>query len=560
MQILWFVRIHRGSFFSISSGRQQSTFKRRDVQNPTAISRASSARLQPGIWISAYLAFDRKSSGRNWRGKTNLLGGEHNEPLWAVGRSEACADFRCRVLASSCGGGLMESRIRKVQRRRWDVGMFQGSLFETECEPGEVAPENDLTAGVTKRKTGAKITPASKMQRAIKEETAELLATCEQWVRQYVVLSEDQAVVLAAWILHTWTCEAAETTPYIHITAPERECGKSRLMETLAVLAFNPVRSGGMTAAALVRCIDAKSPTIFLDEMDTQLSGDKEYSETMRGILNEGFRKGGKFYKVGGKNNEVRELNAFCPKCFAGIGKLPETVSSRSISIEMRRKTDAEKVKPLRQRDIEALAQPIRARLERWKMRGVANQLEGSHPAAIDSLGDRQNDICEPLLAIGETAGGDWLHRLTRALVALLKTNLNENVSVGVRLLEDIRCIFTERNAEKIFSKELAVALCEFEGRPWADWNRGDGIKPNDVARQLAKYGIHPQKVSIGTDKLQGYRSEVFEDAWKRYCSAPPVFAGTSEPSVSLLANRGSGTTLSSRSECLLQNSSKLNA
>lgn len=435
--------------------------------------------------------------------------------------------------------------------------MVQGSLFETEYEDGGVPPGTDSPANVTKAKAGAKIAAEKRQQSAIKKETAELLKTCEQWVRQYVVLSEEQAVILAAWILHTWTFEAAETTPYIHITAPERECGKSRLMESLAVLAFNPVRSGGMTAAALVRCIDAKSPTIFLDEMDTQLSADKEYSETMRGILNEGFRKGGKFYKVGGKDHELRELNAYCPKCFAGIGKLPETVSSRSIAIEMRRKTDAEKVKPLRQREKESLAQPIRARLERWKMHGIVHQLEESRPAAIDSLGDRQNDICEPLLAIGDAAGGDWLHRLTNALVAILRTSLSENVSVGVRLLDDIRSTFAERRTEKIFSKDLAAALCKIEGRPWADWNRGRGLKPNDLARQLGKYRIHPQKVSIGPDKLQGYRAGAFEDAWNRYCPAPPTIPGTSELFASLLVINGSGMAARSRSGAVSPNLSK---
>ncbi|MFP5277379.1 MAG: DUF3631 domain-containing protein [Acidobacteriota bacterium] len=169
-------------------------------------------------------------------------------------------------------------------------------------------------------------------------------------------------------------------------------------------------------------------------------------------------------------------------------------------------------------------------------------------PAAIDSLGDRQNDICEPLLAIGEAAGAAWLHRLTSALVAIHKTIPRENVSVGVQLLDDIRTILTERRAQKIFSKELAGALCEIEGRPWAGWNRGCGLNPNDLARQLGKYRIHPQKVSIGSDKLQGYRAGVFEDCWKRYCPAPPACAGTSEPSASSLAKSGSGTTPGSRS------------
>ena len=402
-------------------------------------------------------------------------------------------------------------------------------------------PKCDPLAGVTAGEVGPEIAAALGLPDAIQRDTAELLETCKQWVRRYVIVSDEQAVILAAWILHTWTFEAAETTPYIHITAPERECGKSRLMETLAALAFNPVRSGGMTAAALVRCIDAKNPTIFLDEMDAQLGGDKEYAEAIRGILNEGFRKGGKFCKCDGKNHEFREFNAYCPKCFAGIGKLPETVSSRSIAVEMRRKTHAEKVEPFRQRAVGDAAQQVRNRLEAWKARGVVHQLEESRSATIDALGDRQNDICEPLLCIAALAGTDWLERLTTALVAVLKGNEGANVSLGVTLLMDICSIFKERKADKIFSKDLAAALCEIEGSPWADWNRGNGFKPNDLAKLLAKYHIHPQKVSIGAEKLQGYRADAFQDAWKRYLPAPPIVAGTSELSAPTLAKSGSG-------------------
>ena len=80
-----------------------------------------------------------------------------------------------------------------------------------------------------------------------------LLASCLNWIRKYIVLTVEQGVVLAAWLLHTHTFEAAETTPYIHITAPVRECGKSILMDALGELAANPKRSGGMTVAALGR-------------------------------------------------------------------------------------------------------------------------------------------------------------------------------------------------------------------------------------------------------------------------------------------------------------------
>jgi hypothetical protein len=192
--------------------------------------------------------------------------------------------------------------------------------------------------------------------------------------------------------MHTYAFEASETTLYIHITAPEKACGKSRLMDVLVEIAAKPIRSGGKTAAALVRCIDNSSPNIFLDKMDAQLGGDKEYAEA-RGILNVGFQRGGSFFKRDGKSNELREFNAYSPKCFAGIGRIPDTVASRSIPIEMRRKLPGEHVESFRQRDVETAALPIRSGLREWVDEG-----------AVETL--------TPQFQIAQLAGGDWLQSL----------------------------------------------------------------------------------------------------------------------------------------------------
>lgn len=206
-------------------------------------------------------------------------------------------------------------------------------------------PPTDRLAGITTNDVSPEVAAHLKLPPlpTLEMLTAELLAKGVSWVRRYVALSEDQAVILAGWVMHTYAFDASETTPYIHITAPEKACGKSRLMDVLVAIAAKPIRSGGMTAAALVRCIDNGSPTIFLDEMDAQLGGEKEYAEAIRGILNEGFRRGGKFFKCDGKSHELREFNAYSPKCFAGIGRIPDTVASRSIAIEMRRKLHGDK-------------------------------------------------------------------------------------------------------------------------------------------------------------------------------------------------------------------------
>jgi len=365
--------------------------------------------------------------------------------------------------------------------------------------------------------------------------TAGLLTQCRAWIRRYIVVSDEQAVIMAAWILHTYVFDAAETTPYIHITAPERACGKSRLMETLEALAASPVRSGGMTAAALVRTIEAKKPTIFLDEMDAQLGGDKEYAETLRGILNEGFRKGGVFYKCVGKDFDLKDFHVYCPKCFAGIGQLPDTVSSRSIVIEMCRKLPDENVEPFRQRAVKIAATPIKAELEAWAARRAADLLQTIEPAPLTSLSDRQNDIAEPLLAIAQLAGNRWLQRLTDALLTVFKATSVEDGSNGVTLLADIRAVFDERKTDTVSSRLLAGGLCEIEGRPWADWNHGHGMTANNLARQLKKYSIYSQTIRIGTETPKGYRRGDFADAWSRFCPLPPIQTATPPQPASLL-------------------------
>ena len=351
--------------------------------------------------------------------------------------------------------------------------------------------------------------------------TWELIEGCRAWIRRYIVVSEEQAVIMAVWILHTYVFDVAEITPYVHITAPERECGKSSLMDALAAIAAAPIRSGGMTAAALVRTIEAKKPTLFLDEMDAQLGGDKEYAEAIRGILNEGFKKCGVFYKCVGKDFDLKGFHVYCPKCFAGIGQLPATVSSRSIIIDMRRKLAGETVEPFRQRAVKATALPIKTALEAWTVRGAADLLQSIESASIAGLSDRQNDIAEPLLAIAQLAGDEWLHRLTAALQTVFKAAGAQDGSIGATLLADVRIVFCEREADAIPSKVMAEHLCGIEGRPWAEWSRGKGLSVNNLAQQLKKFGVYPQTIRVGNETPKGYRREDFEELWSRYCPLP---------------------------------------
>jgi hypothetical protein len=73
---------------------------------------------------------------------------------------------------------------------------------------------------------------------------------------------------LAAFVLHTYIFKLSRHTPYIFVTAPERASGKSTLMDVLKVIAHNPYRTDGITAAALVKRVSRIQPTLFIDELD----------------------------------------------------------------------------------------------------------------------------------------------------------------------------------------------------------------------------------------------------------------------------------------------------
>jgi hypothetical protein len=201
----------------------------------------------------------------------------------------------------------------------------------------------------------------------------------------------------------------------------------------------------------------------------------------------------------------------------------------------MRRKLPGEAVEPFRQRTVKIEAAPIKTELESWAARGTAHLLTVIQPAAIVSLSDRQNDIAEPLLAIAHLAGGDWLQRLTAALLAVFKAAGERDASTGVTLLADIRAIFDRRGCEHIPSREIAADLCQIEGRPWAEWSHGRGLSANNVARQLKPYGVLPLGIRVGESTPKGYRKADFADAWSRYCPLPPLSNSTTpQPAPSL--------------------------
>jgi Protein of unknown function (DUF3631) len=350
-----------------------------------------------------------------------------------------------------------------------------------------------------------------------------------------VVLTNQQANALALWTFHTWALDAAEVTPYVHVSSAEKRSGKTRLLEVLELVVRSPIASANISDAALFRAIEEWSPTLLFDEIDSIFGPKARDREDLRGLLNAGYRRGKPALRVGGaKMTDLQSFSTFCPKVLSGIGKVPDTISDRAIVIVLKRRKSTEAIERFRQRDAIEAAEPLRQSLESLSVHHVP-ELTEARPELPEALGDRARDSWEPLLAIAELAGEDWPQRARLAAVELSGDEDVDDDTLRVRLLADIRGTFA-CNGNRLPTSELLGVLKTDDEAPWADWH-GSGLSAKRLADLLRPYGIKSRSIRLedGTTP-KGYLLEQFEDVFERYL---PVDASLSRHNATTRMDKG---------------------
>jgi Protein of unknown function (DUF3631) len=347
------------------------------------------------------------------------------------------------------------------------------------------------------------------------------LSDIKEFVQRFVSYpSIHAAIAHTLWIGHTHLMEVWDSTPRIAFLSKEPGSGKTRALEVTRPLVPRPVESVNVTSAYLFRKVgsDEGKPTILYDEIDTVFGPKAKDNEDLRGLLNAGHRRGATAGRcvMKGKAIETEELEAYCAVAFAGLGHLPDTLMSRSIPIRMRRRAPGEEVQPFRPREQKERAADLHRRLATWAT-GVAPTLHGKWPDMPPGVEDRAADVWEPLLAVADAAGGIWPTRAREAAIALVNAARQINPSSGVRLLEDVRKVFGQRDA--MFTSDLLAGLFALPESRWMAADRGAPLTAVGLSTRLDGYGIRPAQVRLvpGGDQHRGYRKAWFQDAWLRY-------------------------------------------
>jgi hypothetical protein len=336
---------------------------------------------------------------------------------------------------------------------------------------------------------------------------------------------------VALWVVHTYLFDVFDITPRLAVLSPQKQCGKTWVMELVKFLSRRARFQLTMSPAYMFRIIEQSAPTLLVDEADT-IFGSRQKNdshEDLRGLLNGGWERGATVGKMVGDGAAMvpTDFATFAPVALAGIGDcLPDTVLDRSIVIRMRRRAPDETVEPMRQRRALAIAAPLARRIAAWSTR-TAEQLEDIDPAMPEGIVDRPADVWTPLLAIGDAAGGEWPRRAREACVRLNAARAEDDPTNQTLLLDDIRALFASSGSDRMFSAVMVEQLNNLEERPWSGWHRGSGFKQVDLARQLSDYGIKSSNVRVGADQKKGYYLDDFTDTFARYLPPPP---GTAVP------------------------------
>jgi hypothetical protein len=349
----------------------------------------------------------------------------------------------------------------------------------------------------------------------------ELLADIGDFIGRFMVLpSEEAADLLALWVLHTWTFEAAFATLYLRITSAAPDSGKTLLMEILTALCRRGWHAINPSTAVLYRKIDAQTPTLLLDEMDNYPVDDRRDALS---VLNAGYKRGATVDRCS-DTGKLEAFKCFCPKAYAGLDdrSLVNTLLSRSATIRLESKTAGERkdmwIAPL----VEESCAELRDRCGAWAHHNV-DALRGAQPDLPPWLVNRAAEVWWALLTIADLVGGDWPDRARKASKVLTTGgDATDDSSPQTQLLSDIRAAF--RDGQNIFTKDLLTKLNADDEGPWKARRRGEGLDARGLAGMLRPFKIRSRTVRVGEKTAKGYGLDQFTDAFARYLPQTPIY------------------------------------
>jgi putative DNA primase/helicase len=338
-------------------------------------------------------------------------------------------------------------------------------------------------------------------------------------LKRYVVFSDpDDAVLVGFWCLGTYFMQIWNLWPRLLIQAPEFQCGKSVLLGLVEALSFRGMIASQATSAGITRVISHYKPTLCLDEADTWVRQDKK----LNGILNSGHSRRSAYVLIAQQGKTADEavsvLHVWTAIALAGIGQQKDTLTSRSIVINLRRKMAGESVEDYSEGVFDDL-RDTRRRILRWS-EDNAHSVHACKVTLPDGGGDRQRDNFRPLFRLAATLGGEWPERLEKIFQQINQRSEDIGVSASVSLLRDLMGLFrVAGDPPSMGTRRLITLLCAIEEAGWGNWKNNKPITTSHLAELLRPYGVKSVDCRTAGGVIKMLKLEDLREAYERYAA-----------------------------------------
>jgi hypothetical protein len=287
------------------------------------------------------------------------------------------------------------------------------------------------------------------------------------------------------------------------------------------------------TPAAIFRMVTAGPITLLFDEVDAIFNAKSgSGNEDLRALLNAGYKRSATVARCVGdaKAMKVERFKVYAPAALAGIaGGMPATITTRAITMHMRKRAPDEPVDEFNEEEVEQQAAPLRDELAGWINR-ITGRLGTTKPTMPAGVIDRSAEIWRPLLTLADLAGDHWPDPARAACTHFVLSPDQQPLSWGVRLLADLRDLFTRHDTDRLPTAAILADLCALDEAPWAEFY-GKPLDPRRLAKELARYGIKSKDIKLsGGAVAKGYRTDGDDglaDVWRRYLSTGATAATT---------------------------------
>ena len=485
------------------------------------IPRCDSEDLESQLMAIADESMVRSEQGRSATNHDEIDASEVHRPERIV--TPELSAFTVPVLYSSSGGVAgkwLQYAVSGSERSKVELSpmmRYQGDRFFLELIPPE--PSVNDAAGWSKESRERWLEGDADVDAVDLFER--LLTSLDYYIEFPPERRHGYLAVLTCWIVLTYLYHAWPSVGYLLVNGPASS-GKSTIFNVLKLLAYRPMATDNVSAAAIYRTLHNYGGTLLFDEAERLRDTRSPDVSDVNSMLLAGYQRGRgatRLEKIG-DSFVTKSYNVYGPKAIACINGVVPALQTRCIEIATQR---AAKDSPKPKRSLEDTDwQGLRDDLHVLTINNGPAWVEAARRRDIGkSLNGRDFEVWQPLLAIGawfEKAGIDGLIELLLTTAdssirdtATLRTPEAEETILSVLsefIREGIVLDGNERTYQPISAEILQICKQRAPGL-FEKWS------PTGIATRLRTYGV--SSIKSGGRREFRTRLEQLRDIQERY-------------------------------------------